>query len=318
MSTTAVGHRTSTIGKARGHSPNPGEIQRAGYVAFRAPDPAAAAQFAVDHMGFSLVQVDSDGRHYLAAHGLDPYSLVYLPGDKAFDHVSFVVNDVATLDREEERMRSAGADVKRIDDNAFWRAGPALSVTSPSGYQVRLTPGVNTDIPMAARVIPQTTGPAPISHDHIGLKTSDIRAEMKFSSEILGLHETARIVEPNGDLLVGFFRCRTLYHCYTIVQNPNPGHHHFQMTLKNGGAVQAAYESMRDGGEVEVVWPPVRHGPGHNVAFYFRDGNGHFVEYSAEEEIIFDDAAYPVREWTTEDPNTLDEWGGTAPAVMFE
>jgi catechol 2,3-dioxygenase len=315
---TAVGHRTSTIGKAGGHTVSPGELQRAGYVAQRTPDPAAAAQFAVDHMGFTLVHVDSNGRHYLAAHGLDPYSLVYEPGDKAFGHVSFVVNDIAALDRQEARMRAGGAEVERIDPNPFWRAGPALRVMSPSGHEVHITPGVNSPVPMAARIVPNTDGPAPITHDHIGLLTTDIDAERKFSADVLGLHETARIFDPEGGLMVAFFRCHTLFHCYTIVAHERNDHHHMQFTLKNGAAVQAAYESMRDGGEVDVVWPPVRHGPGHNVAFYFRDGNGHFVEYSAEEEIIFDDAAYPVREWSTSDPNALDEWGQTAPTVMFQ
>ena len=35
----------------------------------------------------------------LAAHGLDPYSLVYVPGEPALDHISYVVADVAQLDR---------------------------------------------------------------------------------------------------------------------------------------------------------------------------------------------------------------------------
>ena len=39
-------------------------IDRAHYVALEADDPAAAARFAVDHLGFFLVHVDKEGRHY--------------------------------------------------------------------------------------------------------------------------------------------------------------------------------------------------------------------------------------------------------------
>ena len=41
-------------------------IDRAHYVALEADDPAVAARFAVDHLGFFLVNVDKEGRHYLA------------------------------------------------------------------------------------------------------------------------------------------------------------------------------------------------------------------------------------------------------------
>lgn len=293
-------------------------IQRAGYVAHRSPDPSRAAAFAVDHMGFSLVHVDSEGRHYLAAAGLDPYSLVYVPGEHGIDHVSFVVPDLAALDREEERLRSVADSVERIDENPMWRAGRAVGVKSPAGHEVRVTPGVHVDVPMAALVVPEATAPAPISHDHIAIFTQDPEAEMAFVSEILGLKESARVVAPEVGPVIAFFRSHTLFHCYTIVRGPRNGVHHYQYTLKNAPAVHAAYESMRDKPEVDVVWGPLRHGPGHNVAFYFRDADGAFVEYSAEEEVILDGEAYLVQEWSAENPMFADEWGSAPPEVFFE
>src|SRR3979411_3091878 len=57
-------------------------IDRGNYIAVHSNDPAAAAQYAVENMGFYLVHADSEGRHYLAAHGLDAYSLLYTPGEQ--------------------------------------------------------------------------------------------------------------------------------------------------------------------------------------------------------------------------------------------
>src|SRR5262249_8479899 len=57
-------------------------IDRGNYIAIQSDNPTAAAQYAVKHMGFYLVHRDGEGRHYLAAHGLDPYSLVYTPGEQ--------------------------------------------------------------------------------------------------------------------------------------------------------------------------------------------------------------------------------------------
>ena len=79
MSTDAVEHRAG-VNTALKPSTRAGELQRAGYVALKSPDPAAAARYAVDHMGLSLVHVDDEGRHYLADQGLDPFASFTSPG----------------------------------------------------------------------------------------------------------------------------------------------------------------------------------------------------------------------------------------------
>jgi hypothetical protein len=51
--------------------------------------------------------------------------------------------------------------------------------------------------------------------------------------------------------------------------------------------------------------------------FYFRDYTGSIVEYSAEEEIILNDATYVPRVWPTTDARAADEWNlSHAPAAM--
>jgi len=42
--------------------------------------------------------------------------------------------------------------------------------------------------------------------------------------------------------------------------------------------------------------------------FYFRDYTRSIVEYSAEEEIILNDATYVPRVWPATDPRAADEW----------
>ena len=99
--------RASTAGQTFGSKPSSADSPR---------DPAAAARYAVDHMGFYLVHVDGDGRHYLGAHGLDPYSLVYTPGQQgAVDHISYVVRNAADLAQAEKILTSAGIRAERVE-----------------------------------------------------------------------------------------------------------------------------------------------------------------------------------------------------------
>ncbi len=73
-------------------------------------------------------------------------------------------------------------------------------------------------------------------------------------------------------------------------------------------AVHAAFEHMKQRGQIELIWGPLRHGAGHNIVFYFRDYTGNIIEYSAEEEIILNDATYVPRAWPVTDPRAGDEW----------
>jgi len=111
-----------------------------------------------------------------------------------------------------------------------------------------------------------------------------------------------------GIPVLGFFRSHTLYHCYGVARSPHDGLHHIQFTVKDPMAVYAAYDKMKQGGRAKLIWGPLRHGAGHNIAFYVYDYTGTIVEYSAEEEIILNDATYVPRSWPVTDPYAADEW----------
>jgi catechol 2,3-dioxygenase-like lactoylglutathione lyase family enzyme len=294
-------------------------IDRANYIAIHANDPAAAAQYAVEQMGFYLVHVDADGRHYLSGHGLDPYSLVYTRGEHGkVDHISYVVRDAADLLDAQAILGEDRIKTEPVEQSALWRHGPALRFQNPSGQTLELTMGVNVLVPMAALVAEPKTAPAPISLDHAVVRAVDVDDGFEFAARTLGLKESARIVAPDGIPVLGFFRCHTLFHCYAVARSQYDGLHHMQFTLKNPLAVHAAFERMRERGKVELIWGPLRHGAGHNIVFYFRDYTGNIVEYSAEEEIILNDATYVPRAWPVTDPRAGDEWKlSPIPAAMM-
>lgn len=284
-------------------------IDRAYYIALHSNDPAAAAQFATDHMGFYLVHIDEDGRHYLGAHGLDPYSLVYTPGEQGtVDHISYVVRSAADLAKAISCLAKAGVTTEQIEHSPLWRQGAVTRFKNTSGQTIQLTPGINVEVPMASFVDAPREVPAPIAFDHGVVRATDVNAAFEFAFHVMGLKESARIVAPDNIPVLGFFRAHTLFHCYAVARSQYDGLHHIQFTLKNPLAVYAAEEKMRVGGKVNIFWGPLRHGPGHNIAFYFKDYTGNIVEYSAEEEIILNDITYVPRAWPVTDPKSGDEW----------
>lgn len=287
-------------------------IERAHYIALGAVDPAAAARFAVEHMGFNLVHVDGAGRHYLAGHGYDAYSLVYVPGaNGSVDHISYVVADVAVLARACTQLKGAGITVELQEHSELWRHGPSVRLSSPGGSRIELTTGVMVAHPMAHAVPSTRAVPGPISFDHCILREKDLRAGYDFANRALGLRESGRIQRPDRVPVLGFFRCHTLYHCFGIAHSPFDGLHHLQMSFRDSHHVMAAYEKMKAKGTVKLRWGPLRHGAGQNMAYYFEDAVGNIVEYSAEEEIILDEDTYSPLVWSTTDWRPTDEWNRT-------
>lgn len=288
-------------------------IDRLHYIAMRTPDPEAAARFAEQHMGLALVHRDTQGRHYLAAHGLDAYSLVYTPGEPGIDHVSYLVREQAGLDRAQDSLATSGVAAERIEESDLWRHAAAVRFQTPTDATIELTTGVNVEQPMVWNVRKPSTVPAPISADHVILRTTDVDELMSFATDVMGLKESGRIVAPDGIPLLCFFRSHTIFHCFGVARSEWNGLNHLQFTLKNDPAVMAAHGRISETAGEQVLWGPLRHGCGQNVVFYFLDAAGNVVEYSAEEEIILNDDTYEVTSWPLEHPRSIKEWGPDGP-----
>lgn len=293
------------------------QIERAHYVALNVENPADVARFATDKMGFTLVHVDDVGRHYLKLAGPDPYSLIYGPGEQRIDHISYIVPDAAALSTAPGALRDAGVEVETVDQSPLWEHAPAVRFRSPNGHVFELTTGVRTRTTIASAADRPEGTTAPITVDHIVTRNLAPEAEIAFAKDVLGLSESATIGTPDGAPVLSFFRGDgLLFHCYAAARAAYNGLHHFQVTLKDPLSLYSAHEEMVAKG-VEVIWGPVRHGPGHNIAFYVLDGAGNFVEYSAEEELILDRGKYTPRFWPVTDQKSMDEWGTQPPEIFF-
>jgi catechol 2,3-dioxygenase-like lactoylglutathione lyase family enzyme/uncharacterized protein YciI len=293
-------------------------ITRLNHLALKATDPAAAAAFATEKMGFTLAHTGEDGTTYLKARGgVDPYSLVYTPGDgPGLYYVSYLVKDAAALDRAAALLESKDVAITRVESGS-WGHGAAIHFRTPSGHALELTTGVHTEYPVAHVVSSNgSSGAQPVTADHVGLAAADFDAEMNFATDVLGLLPSNRVLAPGDVQVMSFLRApkRYLYHCLVVVRGEEAAVHHYQMSIKSVDSFYATYDALKASG-VDVEWGPLRHGPGHNIAMYFQDGAGYWVEYSVEEEIILDDEHYEPRTWTVADPHVVDEWQSGAPPL---
>jgi catechol 2,3-dioxygenase len=289
-------------------------IERVNYFALNAKDPEAAAKFAAERLGFTLEHAAADGTYYLSAHGVDRYSLVYKPGEThGLHHVSYLVSDEQVLDMAGERLTRSGVEVTRHLDQE-WESKPALRFSTPAGHVIELTTGVHTDIPVAHLIeAPKSGGAKPVVADHLGLGAADFEAEDTFMKDVLGQLHSSTVMA--GDVpVMSFMRApgRYLFHDVVVVRMPETRVHHLQFSLKNLDQFYETADALQ-ANDVKIEWGPLRHGAAHNVAMYFRDFEGYWLEYSCEEQIILHDPTFVPRTWSVTDPHASDEWNSGAP-----
>ena len=127
---------------------------------------------------------------------------------------------------------------------------------------------------------------------------------LAFYRDILGARESDRVLE-NEDLAAVFLRSDPEHHSFATFRAPasRPDHHSYET---------GSWNAIRDWGDrmaklrIPLWWGPGRHGPGNNLFFMIEDPEGHKVEFSAELEVMPQEA--PYRSWPHEQ-RTLNLWG---------
>ena len=151
--------------------------------------------------------------------------------------------------------------------------------------------------------------PRPRGLGHLVLSVRDLKASVRFYTEIVGLEVSDYIGEQ-----MAFLRCTEEHHNLALAQIPQdvpqrndiyapgrPGLEHFAFRLESLAEIEAAATKLQAAG-VEIVRGIGKHGPGENLFLVFKDPDGNYVEFYAEMVQITDAKPYVPRVW----PNNLD------------
>ena len=159
----------------------------------------------------------------------------------------------------------------------------------------------------------RTPGISPIKLGHVAFEVEDLERTVAFYQNILGF----RISDWIDDWFA-FLRCNPDHHTVNFVRGTKNRLHHSAYELKDWGEVHSTCDFLGAQG-IPIIWGPLRHGPGHNIALYFRDSDDHIIETFTELDQMKDEALgyYEPRPWHRDNPQRPKVWKGRGSGTIW-
>jgi catechol-2,3-dioxygenase len=257
-----------------------------GHTALRVRDLGAALWNATEIMG--MRESHREGDTVYLTSGAAHHSIQYIQADEdGVDHLGFEAAGPEAMERLRARLESEGVPVVSATgwDDAF---ADSIVFTAPAGFTIEVYHGMPMNEP---NYIPRGVRPQRLGH--FNLLVEDPGEMTEFFSRILDF----RVCDYLGD--GAFMRCNPEHHGVAILKGPGNLHHH-------GWAVESIAEVGRLGDVLHenganLLWGPIRHGVGENIAGYYADPSGLVVEYYADMEQIYNEHEFEARRWDPED-----------------
>ena len=268
------------------------------HAAFASPDPERLLDYYRGVIGLGLVGLD--GNRIFLASDSEQLSLVIEPGEAALTSIAFEIS--ANVEIE-----AVGAALKRADLHPELRSDPLpgvsrlLSFIDPEGTRFELIQGW-TPTPAQERI-----GALAVTKlGHVALRTPDPLAASDFYANVMGL----RVSDWVEDRFV-FMRSGYEHHTLNFARAPVRSLHHLAFELRGPSHMQQACDHLARH-KLNILWGPVRHGPGHNTAVYHRNPDGHLVELFHDLDRMIDEELgyFDPRPWHRDRPQRPKVWVG--------
>ena len=176
--------------------------------------------------------------------------------------------------------------------------GRGIGFVDPDGFEVEVLFG------SCLWPASQPRGAAPLRLGHLALAVRDVTRTARFYESMLGF--------SIGDWIGGhfvFMRCGHEHHTLNFIQSDTSRMQHIAFEMPDAAALTASCDVLGQAG-LRLLWGPVRHGPGHNIATYHLNPQGQIVELYAGMDLMTNEALgyYDPRPWHADRPQRPKVW----------
>ena len=273
-----------------------GLISEMGHVGIQTTDLDASIWDATQLLGLRVTEQTGDAA-YLAAGDVH-HELIYRESDvNGVDSLGLIARDGDALRTIRRRVEDENLEVL---SDAPRTAGveDGFSFVGPEDYVFEITIGRQLDVAAQKSFGPDRYG-------HINFHPRNTRSMMEFLQRVLDF----RLSDVIGDDYAYFMRCNPDHHGIALLPGKGTFHHHAWQTQSVADLAKLGDRLNKVGRD--LIWGPVRHGAGHNIAAYYVEHSGAVVELYTDLEQIYDDNREPVI-WGAED-NWWNMWSDYRP-----
>jgi len=273
------------------------QVKRLGHATFSTPDLDRQMDYWTGVMGLSVI--DRSKQRAVLASRLGQEAVVLETGDHAdLQRVAFQVAPGTDLAALAQALKKEGV-ASDLQSDPTPGVAKCLTFKDPKGTVVEIF----SDCSFHPR--DKTAGGVnPLKIGHVASRVHDVQKVAKFYQEFLGF----RVSDWMGDHFV-FMRCGIEHHTVNFVQYETQRLHHVAFEVKDWAEIHRTCEVLT-ANNYPLVWGPLRHVVGHNVAAYHRNSDDLRVECYCEMDIMADEEMgyWAPRPWHEETPLRPKKW----------
>ena len=275
------------------------KVKRLRHVSFASPNIEAQLDYYQSIVGLAVI--GRDDRRIILGTDSDELTLVLEHG--AASRLTAIAYEVAPgLDLSDLQKSLASLDIKsEIRSDTAPGIPKTLVFNDPDGLQIELFSRWDFCKP-----VEPVRGLAVAKLGHVALYTPDPERAAKFFGDVLGFRVSDRIEEN-----FVFLRCGPEHHAMNFARGTEARIHHLAFELRDASHMHQACDLLGRN-KFQILWGPVRHGPGHNVAVYHHNPDRYLIELYYSMDLMLDEELgyFEPRPWHRDRPQRPKTWVG--------
>ena len=275
------------------------KVKRLRHVTFASPDVEAQLDYYRSIIGLAVI--GRDDRRIILGTDSDELTLVLEHGPAS--RLTAIAYEVAPgLDLSDLQKSLASLNIKsEVRSNTAPGIPKTLVFNDPDGLPIELFSRWDFCKP-----VEPIRGLAVAKLGHVALSTPDPERAAKFFGDVLGFRVSDRIEEN-----FVFLRCGPEHHAMNFARGTEARIHHLAFELRDASHMHQACDLLGRN-KFQILWGPVRHGPGHNVAVYHHNPDRYLIELYYSMDLMLDEELgyFEPRPWHRDRPQRPKTWVG--------
>jgi catechol 2,3-dioxygenase-like lactoylglutathione lyase family enzyme len=273
------------------------DVKRLGHASLATPDVAKQVDYWTAVMGFQVVDRTKERVLLATKFGQEAIALEY-GAEVGLSRLSFEVSPGTDLGEVVASLREHGIAAEYQTDITPG-IGKAVVFVDPNGTTIEVF-----ETPYFHAASKSELGATILKFGHVAYRVPNIKEIADFYCSVLGFRASDWVGEK-----LAFLRCGVDHHTINLAKYDKAALHHMAFEVKDWAEIQRSCELLQRN-EYQLVWGPLRHTVGHNIAAYHRNPDDIRVEFFCEMDLMKDESLgyFEPRPWHEEFPMRPKTW----------